>query len=175
MFFGLLGIISSEEGYGTLTLGGEFAPIVCVKHVLPTVLAVACTLTACSTTARRLDLYSPNKAQGPYTAELRQWTLAGRNNHQSLAYNVPVAEPTPPPTPGAEVDQNAPLPPPPPPPESTSPESDVGAPAATPVPQLAPAPMPVTPQAPPAMSAPAATPASDSDGGSNPVIPGLSQ
>jgi len=178
-----------EIGRGSLTPGSEFDPIARVKHVLPallpTLLAVVCTLTACKTTSDRRDLYSPNKAQGPYTAKLRGMTLAGQYNHQSTTYTYPVTATGP--LAPAETGPIAP-PPPPPPPGPSMPDTNVGAPAATPMPQVMPvmpAPATTTPAMPPTSAAPAnassaipvATPAAagggDSSGGQN--IPGLSQ
>ena len=111
-----------------MTLGGEFAPIAAVKHVLPSLVAVICALTACKTTADRFDLYAPDRPQGPATQKLRETTLAGRFNHQSRTYEVPVTGPSAPLPPGGAV------PPPPPPPPTGTPESGVGAPAPTPMP-----------------------------------------
>ncbi|MGA3170028.1 MAG: hypothetical protein ABSE62_03360 [Chthoniobacteraceae bacterium] len=132
-----------------------------MKHVLPALVAVVCTLTACKTTSDRFDLYSPNKPHGPYTDRVRGMTLAYRYNHQSTTYTVPVTGSQPPEEQpgGGEI---AP-PPPPPPPEATP----------TPVPEMAPLPASVAPTTvpempPPAAAAtPAATPAV--------AIPGLSQ
>jgi hypothetical protein len=158
---------------GSLTPGGEFVPIARVKYVLPALVAVFCALTACKTTADRRDLYSPDKAQGPYTAKLRGMTLFGNYNHQSTTYSFPVAQSA-----GLPPEESEPIaPPPPPPPTSAMPDTNAGAPAATPMPQVMPvmpAPaMPPTTAAPanPSSVIPVATPAAAGDQN----IPGLSQ
>ena len=88
-------------------------------------------LTACTTTANRRDLWSPDKGNGPYTQQFRNMTLIGRSDHRSHTYTYTVyhevgeqqqpsassAAPLPPqpaPTPGANTPSaSAPLPPPP--------------------------------------------------------------
>jgi hypothetical protein len=119
-----------------LTLGDEFAPIAAVKPVLPallpTLFAVVCAFTACQTTADHFDLFAPNKAQGPATEKLRGMTLAGRYNHQSTTYTVPVTSVA-----GAGP-ETGPIAPPPLPPPPGLPETNVGAPAATPLPAAVP-------------------------------------
>jgi hypothetical protein len=175
-----------EFAAATLTPGCEFDPIARVKYVLPLLVAVVCALAACKTTSDRRDLFSPNKPQGPATAELRDWTLFGHNNHKSTTYSYPVAQA------GAAAPDSGPIAPPPPvpPADSAAPDNAIGAPEATPVPgTMTPHVPKYTPQSvPPAASQPAggadaipvATPTdagggggSDSGGGSS--IPGLSQ
>jgi hypothetical protein len=161
-----------------LTPGDEFAPIGGVKHVLPALVAVVFTLTACKTTADRFDLYQPSRAEGPATARLRDWTLFGRYNHQSTTYTVPVTEAAAPPPPS----ENAPLPPLPAPGAT---DQNTGLPSATPLPAAVPsitAPANTAPNPAPAITAPAATPPADNsqpppDAGSSPAPsrPGLSQ
>jgi len=136
--------------------------------------AVVFALAACNTTSDRRDLYSPDKPQGPATAELRDWTLFGNNNHQSTTSTVAVASTAPVPPAG-------PIAPPPPMPESGTPDTSLGAPAATPMPGVPPIPRriirPVATPAPQPSSSdaiPVATPA-DAGGGGGGDIPGLSQ
>jgi hypothetical protein len=168
-----------------LTPGCEFDPIARVKYVLPLLVAVVFALAACKTTSDRRDLYSPTKPSGPATAELRDWTLFGGNNHKSTTYTYAVS------TSAASPEAGPIAPPPPAPPDTSAP--DIGAPEATPVPGEAPMPVPrapkytpgpVTPAAPQSGGdsggIPMATPAdaggggSDSGGGGG-GIPGLSQ
>ena len=150
-----------------MTRGDEFVPIARVKYVLPALVAVVCALTACKTTADRFDLFAPDKPQGPYLQKLRGMTLAGRYDHQSNTYTVPVgatAAPLPP-SPGGEQAIPLVLPP------AVTPETNVGAPAPTPFPQGAPAmiPVPITPPAGALPAAPAPAPAA----GAESTIPGL--
>jgi hypothetical protein len=161
-----------------------------VKYVLPLLLAVVCALAACKTTADRRDLYSPNKPEGPATAKLRDWTLFGHDNHKSTTYTYAIS------TTSAEPAASGPIAPPPPlpPADSTTPDTNAGAPEATPMPGAEPV-MPRAPKYTPQSVTPApastgastsggipmATPtdagggggSSDSGGGSS--IPGLSQ
>jgi hypothetical protein len=169
-----------ERGGASLTRGGEFVPIARVKYVLPALVAVVCALAACETTADRRDLFAPNKPQGPYTDML----------HGKPAPVVAQNGPQPPQAAGLPL----PPPPPPPPPPSTTPETDAGAPAATPMPGTATpgsnasstlipgTSAPVTtpssgsePLAVPPPAVPAATPAPETGTSPPPVIPGLSQ
>ena len=174
-----------------MTPGDEFAPITLVKHVLPALVAVVFTLTACKTTADRFDLYAPDKPQGPYLERLRGMTLAGRYNHKSSTMTVPVSPSAT--VPGAPADSGPIAPPPPPPPgtpEMETPDTGVGAPAPTPFPEAAPAapasnvviPSTTVPGAPPTTSEPAipglsppAAPAPAEAASPAPAIPGLSQ
>jgi hypothetical protein len=158
----------------------------CVKFVLPLLVAAVCALAACETTADRRDLYAPNKPEGPYTDKLREMTLAWRLDHQSSTFTYAVAG-----NGSQPPDESGPIaPPPPPPPPSATPDTESGAPAATPMPESAlpggnaPAAVPglsapaATPSAaglPAPAPAPAATPAPAGGANSAPVIPGLSQ
>ena len=174
----------NEFAAGTLTWGSEFDPILRVKYVLPLLVVAVCGLAACKTTSDRRDLYSPTKPSGPATAELRDWTLFGGNNHKSTTYTYAISTPS--------VAPGGPIAPPPPAPAADNgmPDINSGAPAATPVPG---AEVPVVPHAPKYTSGatppapagggaggiPMATPTDaggggDSGGGSG-AIPGLSQ
>jgi hypothetical protein len=157
--------------------------------------AVVFALTACKTTADRYDLYAPDRPHGPATDKLRGMTLLGRYNHQSTTYTYPASEtallPPPPPPPP----EGGPTPPPAGTetgvPVNGTPEMNVGAPAATPMPGVAPvAPLPgtTTPTTPPpagadqqaipGLNTPATTtpgPAAAPANSPAPAIPGLSQ
>jgi len=146
----------------------------CVKPVLPAVLPLfvvaACALTACETTADRRDLYSEDKPQGPYYTMLH-----------SKGGMIAQATPTPAPE-GGPIAPMLPPPPPPPPADTGTPDTEIGAPAATPVPDaITPIPTttaPPTVTAPSTSSAPAATPAAAAGAGGTSgggLIPGLSQ
>ena len=155
-----------------------------MKFVLPALVAVAATLSACKTTANRFDLYAPDKPQGPATTKLHHlnhesdqlFHKAGRDYSRDVVdkYEEQKAQ-------GKQGSQT-PLPavPPPgiqapvPPPPSTTPAPTLPAPVPTTVPAPAAPPaaggdVPGLPATAPAGAAPAAatpTPAA-------PAIPGL--
>ncbi|HEX4085727.1 MAG TPA: hypothetical protein VHY22_12495, partial [Chthoniobacteraceae bacterium] len=138
-----------------------------LPRLLPVLAAAVCILAGCKTTADRFSLYQPDRPQGPAIDKLRGMTLAGRFNHQSATYTYPVSAAQPPQEPATET-----TPPPPPPPSTgpgvTAPESTLGAPAPTPMPNGAVIPPSTqTPAVPPA-TPPATAPADQNS------IPGLS-